>query len=236
MVDLQGTPKQITQMAEVYTEKQFEERCKENPTLLNKEYVYLSATQVRNELNGGVIKGILPNGCVAIVPMDCYAGYLSFLLNSLPAQYMLFGGLYNMKSKVKINRKQVSSLTIYDVNLDSQSAYALADSIRNATYEQYDKNREDAAYHHLYHLLADLCNMLALELYAHPLFEEKEIHILECWKEVAKEASEKENYNLVFDSLMKSDRKLRNELMKAHVLIDDVSKYFKSNTNGLEDK
>lgn len=236
MVDLQGTPKQITQMAEVYTEKQFEEMCKEDPTLLNKEYVYLSSTQVRNELNGGVIKGVLPKWCLAIVPVDCYAGYLSFLLNSLPAQYMLFGGLFNMKSKVKINRKQVSSLIIYDVNLDSQNGYALADSIRKITYEQYDKNREDAAYHHLYYLLADLCNMLALELYAHPLFEEKGIHILECWKEVAKEASEKENYNLVFDSLMKSDRKLRNELMKAHVLIDDVSKYVKSNTNGLEDK
>lgn len=236
MTNLQGTPKQISQMAEVCTEKQFEELCRANPTLINKEYVYLLSTQVRNELNGGVIKGALPKGCVAVVPVDCYAGYLSFLLNSLPAQYMLFGGLYNSKSKVKINKKLVSSLVIYDVEFDSQNAYELADSIRRVIYDKYNNNREDAAYHHLYYLLADLCNMLALELYAHPLFEEKGIHILECWKEVAKEASSKENYNIVFDSLIKSDGKLRNELMKAHVLIDDVSKYIKFNINGLEDK
>ena len=115
MANLQGSPKLITQMAVVSTEKQFEDMCKEDPTLLNNKYVYLSTMQERNELRGGVITGALPNDSVAIIPQDCSAGYLSFLLNSMPAQYMLFEGKYNSKSKAKITKKLVSTLVIYDV-------------------------------------------------------------------------------------------------------------------------
>ena len=235
MANLQGTPKKITQMATVCTGNQFEAMCKEDPTLLNGEYVYLSVTQVRNELCGGVIKGALPENSVAIIPQDCSAGYLSFLLNSMPVQYILFEGKYNSKNKTKINRKLVSSLIIYDVEQSSQDAYELADSIREITYGKYMKDRENMGYHRLYYMMTDLCNMLALELYAHPMFEEKGIFILESWKEAAKEAAGVDNPNPLFDALLKSDKRLRNELMKAHMLIDDITKYLKSKTDGVED-
>lgn len=228
MTNLQGTPKKITQMAIVCTSKQFETMCKEDPTLLNKEYAYLSATQVRNELCGGVIKGVLPDDSVAIIPQDCSAGYLSFLLNSMPVQYVLFNGKFNSKNKTKISRKLVSSIIIYDVEQSSQDAYELADNIREITYQKYVKDRENVGFHRLYYMMADLCNMLALELYAHPMFEEKGIYILDSWKDAAKDASEVNNPNLLFDALLKSDKRLRNELMKAHMLIDDITKYIKS--------
>lgn len=105
MANLQGSPKLITQMALVCTEKQFENISKEDATLLNSKYVYLSTTQERTELRGGVITGALPKNSIAIIPQDCSAGYLSFLLNSMPAQYMLFEGKYNSKNKTKITRK-----------------------------------------------------------------------------------------------------------------------------------
>lgn len=215
-------------MATVCTEKQYEDMCKEDPTLFNNEYVYLSVTQVRNELCGGVIKGALPKDSIAIIPQDCSAGYLSFLLNSMPAQYMLFDGKFNSKNKTKISRKLVSSLLIYDVEQSSQDAYGLADSIREISYKKYVDDRENVGFHRFYYMMADLCNMLALELYAHPMFEEKGIYILESWKEAADEALEANNPSLIFDALLKSDKRLRNELMKAHMLIDDITKYIKS--------
>lgn len=236
MADLQGTIKPITQMALVCTAKQFEELCKEDPTLLNKEYVYLSATQVRNELRGGVVKGALPKDSVAVIPQECSAGYLSFLLNSMPAQFILYEGKYNSKNKTKINRKLVSSLIIYDVEIESQNAYGLADSIRSAAYIAFNQNRDDAAFHRFYYLIVDLCTMLALELYAHPMFEEKGVYILESWKEVAKETAEKGNTDMIFEALIRSDKRLRNELMKAHLLIDDIANYLKSKTDGVENK
>ena len=223
-------------MAIVCTEKQFEDMSRENPSILDKEYVYLSATQVRNEVCGGVFKGALPKDGVAIIPQSCSAGYLSFLLNSMPAQYSLYEGKYNSKSKTKINKKLVSSLIIYDVEAESQNAYALADNLRSAAYDAYNENRDDPAFHRLYYLMSDLCTMLALELYAHPMFEEKGVFILESWKEVTREAADKGDTKVIFDALIKSDMKLRNEIMKAHLLIDDIANYINTKTDGLEDK
>ena len=234
MANLKGTPKIITQMAVLCTEKQFDNMTKENAGLLNNKYVYLSTTQERNELRGGVITGALPKDSVAIIPHDCSAGYLSFLLNSMPAQYMLFEGKYNSKNKTKITKKLVSSLVIYDVEQTSQDAYELADDIRRIAFEQFNKDRENVLYHRLYYLLVDLCNMLALELYAHPMFEEKGIFILESWKEAIKETVDNNNPNLMFDALTKSDKRLRNELMKAHMLINDITLYLNSKKDGME--
>jgi len=236
MANLQGIPKLITQMAVVCTEKQFENMSKEDETILDNRYVYLSTTQERNELRGGVITGALPKDSVAVIPQDCSAGYLSFLLNSMPAQFLLFEGKYNSKNKTKITKKLVSSLVIYDVEQSSQDAYELADSIREITFKNYNTNREDISSHRLYYLLLDLCNMLALELYAHPMFEEKGIFILKSWKETVAEATENNNPNLMFDALIKSDKKLRNELMKAHMLLNDITQYLNSKIDGVENK
>ena len=236
MADLQGRPKLITQMAIVCTEKQFEAMCKDDPTLLNKEYVVLESTQVRNEIRGGVITGTLPKGCIALIPQDCQAGYLAFLLNSMPIQYLLFAGMYNSKNKVKISKKLVSTLKLFDVADVSQSAYTLANKIRSAAFIAYEENKEDETFHRLYYLISDLCNMLALELYSHPMFEKKGIFILDSWEEAIRKSEEQGDNGILYDSLTKSDQRLRNELMKAHVLIEDMTKYLNSKTDGVEDK
>lgn len=236
MADLQGIPKLITQMAIVCTEKQFEAMCKDDPTLSNKEYVFLDSIQVRNEIRGGVTTGTLPKGCIALIPQDCQAGYLAFLLNSMPIQYLLFGGMYNSKNKVKINKKLVSTLKLFDVVDVSQSAYTLANKLRSAAFTAYEDNKEDESYHRLYYLISDLCNMLALELYAHPIFEEKGIFILDSWEEAIRRSEERGDNGVLYDSLTKSDQRLRNELMKAHVLIEDMTEYFKSKADGVENK
>ena len=199
MADLQGIPKLITQMAIVCTEKQFEAMCKDDPTLSNKEYVFLDSIQVRNEIRGGVTTGTLPKGCIALIPQDCQAGYLAFLLNSMPIQYLLFGGMYNSKNKVKINKKLVSTLKLFDVVDVSQSAYTLANKLN-------------------------------------PIFEEKGIFILDSWEEAIRRSEERGDNGVLYDSLTKSDQRLRNELMKAHVLIEDMTEYFKSKADGVENK
>ena len=130
----------------------------------------------------------------------------------------------------------MASLTIYDVDFDAQNAYEVADKIRSITYGKYKEDKENVSFHRLYYMLADLCNMLALELYVHPLFENKGIYLLESWKETIKESVENNNTSVLFDALVLSDKKLRNELMKAHMLINDINEHLKSKTDGLENK
>ena len=50
------------------------------------------------------------------------------------------------------------------------------------------------------------------------------------------EAVEKGNTDVIFEALIRSDKRLRNELMKAHLLIDDIADYLKSKTDGVENK
>ncbi len=228
MADLQGVKRNITDMAIVCTEKQFADLCAKDSAMLTKEYVRLDAKQVRGELCGGVAVGALKPGSVAVVTKGCSAHYLAFLLCSLPGQLFLFGQKFNVLAKTTINKKIVSTFTVFDVGKESERAYETAEVLKETAYVQYLDHKEDLNYERLYRLISDLCDMLALELYAHPLFEEKGIFILENWKAVLVQQDQEEK--IIIKALMAlSDSKspLRNEIMKAHILVQDVNDYIK---------
>ena len=103
----------------------------------------------------------------------------------------------------------------------------MADSLREVVYNFYRENPDDLNYQRLYGLIADLCDVMALELYAHPLFEEKGIFILENWKAVLEKDTTKDKIAMALTALTNSDSPLRNEIMKAHILVQDVSDYIK---------
>lgn len=227
MADLQGVRRNITEMAVVCTEKQFADLYATDPSMLAKEYVRLDVNQIRGELCGGVTKGPMQPGSVAVVPKTCPAHYLAFLLCSLPGQLFLFGQKLNVLAKAVINRKIVSALTVFEVEKESEKAYVTAEVLKETAYVQYQEKKDDLNYERLYRLVADLCDMLALELYAHPMFEEKGIFILENWKKVLPEKMDASNIMQTLMALSDSDSPLRNEIMKAHILVHDVKDYIK---------
>lgn len=227
MADLQGIKRNITEVAVVCTEKQFAELCSKDATMLEKEYVRLDVKQVRGELCGEVTKGMLKPGSVVVVPNSCPAHYLAFLLCSLPGQLFLFGQKLNVLAKTNINRKIVSTLTVFEVENESEKAYVTAELLKESVYAQFLKNKEDLNYERLYRLVSDLCDMLALELYAHPLFEEKGIFILEKWKLALKENNDGNYILTALMALSNANSPLRNEIMKAHILVHDVKDYIK---------
>lgn len=228
MADLQGVKRNITDMAIVCTEKQFADLCARNEDMLTKEYVRLDLKQVRGELCGVVTTGKLKSGSVAVVAIKCSAHYLAFLLCSLPGQLFLFGQKFNVLAKTVINKKIVSTFAVFEVEKESERAYATAEVLKETAYSQYIYNKDDLNYERLYRLIADLCDMLALELYAHPLFEEKGIFILEKWKAVLVQQEQDEKIIIkALIALSDSKSPLRNEIMKAHILVHDVNDYIK---------
>lgn len=235
MANLKGASKLLTEFATVCTEKQFADLCASDGAYLETEYVYLSTTQIRGDLCGGVITGELPNNSIAIVPQSCSAGYLAFLLTSFPCQYLLFDRKINVKSKTKITRKTVSKLVAFEIDESQEHAYCVAESMKEEVYRLYDVKRDDLKCQHLYFLIYDLCNILALEMFAHPLFEEMGIFILENWKVLVEKFEKLEDAEVLFDGLIKSDSTLRNQIMKVHMLEDNFERYIKNHTDGLED-
>ena len=227
MTDLQGVRRNITERAVVCTEKQFADLYAADPSMQTKEYVRLDVNQIRGELCGGVAKGPLQPGSVAVVSKTCPAYYLAFLLCSLPGQLFLFGQKFNVLAKAVINKKIVSTLSVFEVEEESEKAYVTAEVLKESAYAQYLEKKDDLNYERLYRLVADLCDMLALELYAHPLFEEKGIFILENWKKVLSEQTDTSSVVNALLALSDTNSPLRNEIMKAHILVHDVRDYIK---------
>ncbi len=227
MTDLQGARRTISEIALVCTEKQFADLCTADASMLSREYVRLDTKQVRGELCGGVTMGKLQPNSIAVVPMVCSAYYLSFLLCSLPGQLFLFGQKFNVLAQTTINKKTVATISVFDVAKDSEEAYAMAESLREVVYKFHREKPEDLNCQRLYGLIADLCDVMALELYAHPLFEEKGIFILENWKAVLEKDTTKDKIAMALLALTDSDNPLRNEIMKAHIMVQDVNDYIK---------
>ncbi len=227
MANLQGIRRNITDVAMVCTEKQFADLYATDPSFQDKEYVRLEVNQIRGALCGGVQNGPLQHGSVAVVPNTCSAHYLSFLLCSLPGQLFLFSQKFNVLAKAVVNKKIVSTLSVFEVEKESEEAYASADILRDGFYKQYLNDQNNLGAEHVYRLVADLCDMLALELYAHPLFEEKGIYILENWKAVIVKKEDGCEMCSAIEALADSSSPLRNEIMKAHILVHDVKDYIK---------
>lgn len=234
MGELRGALKPITDLAMVCTEKQFADMFSEDNSLLEKEYVYLSSVQVRGEICGGLISGELPSSSIAVIPTSCSAAYLAFLLNSLPCQYMLFNEKLNVKANMKITRKSVARLSVYEVEAESEDAYGIAESLREQIYSIYRENKDDLKYQHLYFIISDLCNILALELFAHPMFEEMGIFIIANWKKLVAEYKDRKDLRVLFDGLIMSNSPLRNMIMKVHMSENVFETYLKKHADGLE--
>lgn len=236
MANIRGPLRPITDLAIVCTEKQFADLCALDNKYSSIEYVYLLNSQIRGKLCGGVISGELPKKSVAIVPNSCSAAYLAFLLNSFPHQFILFNGKINLKANTKINRKAVSQLFVYKVDDFSEHAYGLAETIREEMYSFYIKNDDNLYYQYLYNLISDLCDTLALELFAHPIFEQMDIYIIEHWKQIVIEYDKALDLEIRFKGLIDSDSVLRNMIMKVHMSENAFDKYIKENIDGLENK
>lgn len=236
MANIRGTLRPITDLAIVCTEKQFADLCVLDNKYGSKEYVYLSNFQIRGDLCGRIISGELPKNSVAVVPISCSAAYLAFLLNSFPYQYILFDGKINVKAKTKINRKIVSQLAIYKVDDSSDYAYGIAEEIREDVYDWYKEKMDDLSYLHLYNLISDLCNTLALELLAHPMFEQMGIYIIEHWKKLVEEYKKEDDVKVLLNGLIDSDSILRNMIIKFHMSESVFDQYIKEHTDGLENK
>lgn len=234
MTNLGGVRKLLTELAIICTEKQFANLCATDTSYLEKEYVYLLSTQVRGELCGGVITGALPSNSIAIIPKNCSATYLTFLLTTFPCQYILFEEKINVKAKVKITKKSVSKLVVFKVDEASEDAYGLAEELKAEMFLLYLKNKEDLKYHHLYNIVADLCNILALELYTYPMFKNMDIFILENWKSLIMEYERLNDIQVLYDGLIKSDSTLRNQIMKIHFFESKFDKHIKEQIDGLE--
>ena len=227
MANLQGTRRNITEMAIVCTENQFAKLYAADPSLKTKEYVRLDVKQVRGELCGGVSAGPIQPGSIAVIPRYCSAHYLAFLLCSLPGQLFLFEKKFNVLAKRTINKKIVSALSAFEVEESSEIAYSTAEYLKESAYSQFIENNKESNYELLYRLISDLCDMLALELYAHPLFEERGIFILENWKKEIETKKDGNTIILPLLSLLDKNSTLRNEIMKAHILIHDFNEYIK---------
>lgn len=227
MADLQGTRRNITEMAIVCTEKQFAKLYASDASFETKEYVRLDIKQVRGELCGGVTVGPLQPGSIAVIPKSCSAHYLALLLCSLPGQLFLFEKKFNVLAKRNINKKIVCTLTAFDVEETSEIAYSTAEFLKESAYNQYLENNKESNYELLYRLIVDLCDLLALELYAHPLFEKRGIYILENWKIELEKKKDGNTILIPMMSLLDKNSTLRNEIMKAHILIHDVNEYIK---------
>ena len=148
---------------------------------------------------------------------------------------MLFNEKLNVKAKMKITRKSVALLAVYEVEKEAEEAYGIAESLREQMYSIYQENRDDLKCQHLYFLLSDLCNMLALELFAHPMFEMMGIFIIANWKKLVGEYKESKELRILFDGLIMSNSPLRNMIMKVHMSENVFETYLKKHANGLED-
>ena len=91
-------------------------------------------------------------------------------------------------------------------------------------------------YQYLYNLISDLCDTLALELFAHPIFEQMDIYIIEHWKQIVIEYDKALDLEILFKGLIDSDSVLRNMIMKVHMSENAFDKYIKENIDGLENK
>lgn len=225
----------LSDLAIICTEKQFRELCLTDSSLLEKEYVYMSVMQYRGELCGGIKSGELPPNSVAIVPNKSSAGFLAFLLTSFPCQFFLFDGKINIKGKTRISKKVISKLVVFKVDEKIESVYAVAEDIKEQAYKLYESDRENLVYHHFYGLVADLCNILAMELYTNPLFEIKGISIYKYWEELVQKYQETDNTDILFDGLVQNDSMLRNQILKVHMFADNIEDIIKDQTDGMED-
>lgn len=212
--------KTLSEVATVLTENQFWKLADKDPNILKTSIVAVLPFLERGCRCAEDWTGGLPAGNVAITSDVLSPQYIAFLLNTAPCQVDLFGGNINVKTKVAINKKKISSLEIPVLSEEDQHLYCVAEALFSSAYDMMLENREEEKYMYVYRVMENLCNSLAIDLYAHSFFLEKGIKLYEHWKEVVENSDDTQDLKIVMDAIVGKDSPLRNDIMKMQIVFE----------------
>lgn len=207
----------FTDVATICTENQFWKLAESDSDLLKKDYVSVVPILLRGGTCARSWSDGLPQGHVAVFSEKLNSYYISFLLNTAPCQAELFAGKINALTKVRVNKKKLSTLKIPVPDKDSQKIYAIAETLFEG---MIDIDKEDERLQYVFKVLESLCNCLAIDLFMHPTLREKGLTLFDDWAKVAIEYNEQKDFKVVMNALTDSDSPLRNDIMKFFLLLD----------------
>lgn len=209
----------LSELATVLTENQFWKLADQDPKLLEDGFVAVSPSLERGGRCAEDWTDGLPEGYVAVISDVLDNQYIAFLLNTIPCQVVLFDGKFNVKSKVSVNRKKVGALEVPLLDKEEQHIYAVAEALYSSADGLLKENEDDERYMHMFIVIENLCNSLAMDLFARQVFLEKGIYIYEHWKNVVERSDDARNLNEVFEALTGKDSPLRNDIMKMQIVL-----------------
>ena len=229
----------LSELAAVYTENQFRKLCENDKSYLEKQYVVVPAEISRGERVIRTHKGEIPQNSCAIVPSKVKPLYLSYYLNSTAGQLMLFDGDFNRKSKVKVNRKKLVDIPIACTRSEWEEYYCFAEfsRIQMAKSVSRVKTESDKEIQSLLtSSMEDICDALAVEIFTHPFLFNKGVEILRHWMSAVDEFMKTKNVRVIVEGILGSDSLLRNQLMKLHMVADNLQITMKNELrDGVED-
>ena len=214
--------KLFSELADIYTEKQFSKLDREN--LFDSSVVAVPPIIYRGGRCADMLKSELGKGGVAIISNKLLPSFILFLLNTAPCLVELFDRKFNTLTKIAVSKKKISQLAIPVVDLNLQKSYAMAESLHKEVYDYAHERTEDEKWSYVYGLIDSLCNSLAIDLFTAPFLEEKGVDLLIHWEQTIKEYNDKEDFSVIMDALTKSDSPLRNDIIKLQLVISNLKK------------
>lgn len=212
--------KPLSEVATILTENQFWKLADKDPHILEGSLVAVSPILERGGRCAEDWTGGLPEGYAAVLPGELSALFIAFLLNTLPCQVELFEGKFNVMPRVKVNKKKISSLLVPVLPEEEQRIYGLAESLYDGARDLQKENPGEDRYSYMVRVMENLCNSLAIDLFAHQFFVDKGINLYEHWKEVVTASDEENDVKRVMDALVDKDSPLRNDIMKMQIVFD----------------
>lgn len=212
--------KPLSEVATILTENQFWKLADKDPHILEGSIVAVSPILERGGRCAEDWTGGLPEGYAAVLPGELSALFIAFLLNTVPCQVELFEGKFNVMPRVKVNKKKISSLLVPVLPEEEQRIYGLAESLYDGARDLQKENPEEDRYSYMVRVMENLCNSLAIDLFAHQFFVDKGINLYEHWKEVVTASDEENDVKRVMDALVDKDSPLRNDIMKMQIVFD----------------
>ena len=229
----------LSDIAAVYTENQFRKLCENDKSYLEIQYVTVPAEITRGEKVIRIHKGELPQNCSAIVTSKVKPLYLAYYLNSTACQFMLFDGDFNRKNKVKVNRKKLVGIPIACTRPEWEEYYCFAEVSRiqmDKSVARVKTESDKEIQSLLTSSMEDLCDALAVEIFTHPFLFSKGVEILRHWMMVVDEFMKTKNARVIVEGILDRDSLLRNQLMKLHMVANNIEITLKNElSDGMED-
>lgn len=211
----------ITDVVTVLTENQFWKLAESNSDIQKGVYVSVAPILPRGGTCARSWTEGLPEGHVAILSDKLDTYYIAFLLNTAPCQTELFEGKINNLTKVRVNKKKISSLEIPVPDGEIQKVYAIAETLFESMMDVENVEESDDRLKYIYKVFEALCNCLAIDLFTYPLLREKGLTLYDDWAKIAIEYNEKKDIEIVMNALTDSDSPLRNDVMKFYLLLEN---------------